>query len=152
MVGFRPGHHSTEHGKQAWSDPELGDCCQADGGKRDKATPCTQLGALSTTAVDAFVVSMGLSKRRERPWACHCRGLSWLLVDIMTVPETLLYEGGGGFLGEVGNLNMLSESVPYAGKLKAAYDRKASFLSSPGGQDQCDMYASLGGTLAQSLG
>lgn len=47
---------------------------------------------------------------------------------------------------------MVSESVPYVGTLKANHDRKACFLTSPGCQDQCDIYASLGGTLAQSLG
>lgn len=40
--------------------------------------PRSQLGAPSTTAVDAFVVSMELS--RERPWVCHHRELSWLRV------------------------------------------------------------------------
>lgn len=93
-MGFRPGHRSTERGKQVWSDPELGDCRQADGGRRDKARPCSLSGALSTTDVDAFVVSMELSKRHERPRACHCGELSWLLVDTMTALETHLYEGG----------------------------------------------------------
>lgn len=65
----------------------------------------------------------------------------------MAVLETHLYEGGAGFLREVGSLKVVSESLPYAGKLKAAYDRKACLLSNLGGQDQCDIYASLGGTL-----
>lgn len=37
-VGSRPGHGSTERGKQAWSDPEAGGCCQAEGVGGDKAT------------------------------------------------------------------------------------------------------------------
>lgn len=36
--GFHACHRSTERGKQVWSDPELGGCCQAEGGRRDKAT------------------------------------------------------------------------------------------------------------------
>lgn len=31
MLGSRPGHSSVERGKQAQSDPEAGDCCQAEG-------------------------------------------------------------------------------------------------------------------------
>lgn len=37
-VGSRPGHGSMARGKQAWSDPEAGGCCQAEGGRRVKAT------------------------------------------------------------------------------------------------------------------
>lgn len=58
----------------------------------------------------------------------------------------------GVFLGEVGDLRTFSESVPYTGKPKATYDRKTCILTSPESQDQCDIYASLGGTLAQSPG
>lgn len=62
---FRPGHRSTERGRQAWSNPELGDRCQANQGKRDKAIPHGQLGVPSTTAVDAFVVSIDRIVRKE---------------------------------------------------------------------------------------
>lgn len=54
------------------------------------------------------------------------------------MPETHLYGCRGCFQGEVGNLEMVSESVPYTGKQKAAYDRKTCFRASPEGQDQCD--------------
>ena len=65
----------------------------------------------------------------------------------MAVLETRLQEWRGCFLGEASDLEVLSEPVPYAGKLKAASDRKTCSLARPEGQDQCDVSVSLGGTL-----
>lgn len=105
-MGSRPGHGSMERGKQAWSDPEAGGCCQAEGGRRVKATSsvhhtCGCFCGLYETAGEV----------REGPRPCHCRELSCFPAkfgrgDVMTVLETHLHEGRGASLGEAENFEI----------------------------------------------